>query len=330
MTTVCKSCYQSVPETEVAQDAYEYFLTIDYDYNHNDVKYDYNDNASISSFVTSCGGLVDLVRLNIIAKLHSQPIKFDKYDFEMLVNDDNYLSILIEEQSQLYLDEDKIIAGCVEYVITCLKWRTSYGVNQLTIERFPVEGWRSGIVSTFLSPDPSKDNVVYVNIGKYYIINKEFSALIVKWIICCTEEMVKRTRTGQRIQIVMDTSTLGFYNADLSLALSLAPMWLTYYPIIENYFLIGSNFVIRGALKVVLRVLTAHQQRKIQFVEPSQLVRDYGSAAVPAFLGGSGLSVTNMSFMAKNLNCDTLEDIAKQHNLKGVDKFKTMLLKSMQ
>ncbi|KAI1289907.1 Motile sperm domain-containing protein 2 [Halotydeus destructor] len=278
--------------------------------------------------------LVDNVRSRVLAQVDQLADNLvDGRDVCRIQHDDHLLTVFIEDKMKelkTTTNTESICASTAQFLDSWMKWRKAFGINDLTPETLPSESWRSAIGQVYFGQDTSEDHVVYVCLRRYKKVTKAWTDVAVRFIVCCTEKVIARSLPGQGVRVVLDTSGFGLSNADISLALGIAPILFQYYPgLIRGFDVIDTNFMVRAAFQVIIKVFPVHHRDKIHFIDRKTLINQLGADAVPDYLGGTGIHVLTTDIFLSD-KCPSVEEYGQANgfSLDSIKKFKKMLSES--
>ncbi|KAI1290141.1 hypothetical protein HDE_09231 [Halotydeus destructor] len=272
--------------------------------------------------------LVDTVRSDVLAMVDKDPSKVDLRDAAMVKMDTNLIERFIRDKmdADAKADRDDVISGSVANLLTWLEWRKNMGVPDLRGGSLFREAWDCGLLHIFVSKDSGKCHVIYLQVKKWKKVTAEALDTSVKMFLTAIEILISKGKPGQELMIVLDTSGIGFSNADVSLATSLAPIFLTNYPgIIKRVVLLEAGLVVKAALAIVSKALPAHKRNRIFYLDCKAIVAELGEGALPRHLGGSGVDLVMVGHFRpkgpivdiyewaeqRNCNNDSMRKLAK-------------------
>lgn len=244
--------------------------------------------------------LISLVRQRVLDLIDLEPSRYDFRDVDTVRGDDYFIARFVADRLT-DSDEDDVIEPAAHAITAALAWRRDFGINDLKLTDFPLDFYESGILEV---GELEGDHLaVYVR-GRNYRKVAGWTDIVLKYIAFCLERFAQRCAGATsrfKIDLIMDCTGTGMSNIDMSLAMSLIPIFVRYYPGIANaIYLCELPWICRSATKLVVKLLPARLQKLVVICDKRDLVAQRGSGQVPSWMGGEGVTSPPLVYCGAN------------------------------
>lgn len=219
------------------------------------------------------------VRELVLIEVEKDVNSFDLCDINRVREDDEYIYRFLEDRYNKIDDAYKML-------IDCLRWRKSFGVNQMKESDFPQEIFRVGELFEF-HKDKNGISTLYLRIDRHRPLPC-WKEIIKRYIIFMIEKAEKMaTLNGAGIGLVIDARNGKIYHVEIDLDYFALKSIVNYYPGCLQYLGIYEvPWVLMAIIKLIRTWLPAHYQDKITFISKSNIDEMIGLENVPTFMGG--------------------------------------------
>ncbi|RWS27732.1 motile sperm domain-containing protein 2-like protein [Leptotrombidium deliense] len=220
---------------------------------------------------------VEKVREMFLAIYENNEELFDERDVNKVKTDEwTVLRFLKDKQNS----EKQALDALVE----AMKWRKSFGVNDIKETDFPQEFWEMGEAHIY---ERDKNGVLpcYIRV-KYHKQFGEIMEISKKFVVFLIEEMDRETG-GKNWGVIWDCDKGTIFNVDLDLLLFIVPTVFKYYPGGQSYFLIHElPFVMWSIYQIARAFIPEHYRSIIHFSCRKDIADFIGKQSLPDYLGG--------------------------------------------
>ncbi|KAI1289490.1 Motile sperm domain-containing protein 2 [Halotydeus destructor] len=279
------------------------------------------DNIYESSVLTA-------VRNKVLDAIMESEGSFDARDVGRVKSSDVFLARFVLEKLKDCPEED-IVGQAANMVIECLKWRKSYGVNDLKAEDFPRELFEAGIMAA-IDGGPGQDIHVFV-CGRRYRKVAGWTDVVVKFIVFCFERIEARLDRRQA-KIFIDAGGTGLAQSDISLGLAILNIWLNYYPgVTAVAHMVDLPWICKAALHVCLKILPARLSGLVVISDSKSMLAQYGPTSLVDHMGGTAVMPAELDVRTWcPLKAKTMEQVGLDHGIsdKNVQLMKEYFVKA--
>lgn len=222
---------------------------------------------------------VQIVRETVLNECEKEPESFDFCDVERVRHDDDYVYRFVQDR---YGKADE----ASRMLLDALRWRKSYGVNQMKSSDFPQEIFQVGELFEF-HKDKNGISTLYLRVDRHRPL-PAWKEIIKRFIIFNIERAEKiATENGAGIGLVVDARNGKIYHVEIDLDYFALKSIINYYPGCLQYLAIYEiPWVLMAILKLIRTWLPPHYQEKIQFINKSNADEFIGLENFPQFMGG--------------------------------------------
>jgi len=218
---------------------------------------------------------IQALRNEVAPKLKELASDVESKDVQRLENDDKYVGF--------FLEWNKTIKDAGNMVVKSLKWRKSYGVNELTKESLD-ERLKKGLIFV-LGRATDGTRVLHVRTGKFVKKEREENMkLLVYWF-----ERIQRAEPGEKITIVMDITGTGMTQTDMGFCQFIIECCASYFPAIMKRIVIYNLPTLLVAFwKLVSKLMSQEQRDATQVVSKKpELAKIIDKENLPVEMGGN-------------------------------------------
>ncbi|PFX33405.1 Motile sperm domain-containing protein 2 [Stylophora pistillata] len=204
--------------------------------------------------------------------------EFDEQDVKRVRDEDFWLSCFLKSRKQ---DVDNALSALVE----CLKWRKSFGVNELTERSVDRRLFEAG----FLFPyNRDKDgNTLVIYIGKLYNKDPQQHPELKRYLVFLLEKHVKMF-PGRKVTFLFDMQDTGLANMDMDFVKFIISCFRDYFPWTLAWLLIVEMpWILAATWKIVKSWLSPEAVKKIRFLNKAELLDLVDEDKLLVRLGGT-------------------------------------------
>ncbi|XP_053212540.1 motile sperm domain-containing protein 2-like [Panonychus citri] len=245
--------------------------------------------------------LVDKIRSTVMEIYSSEPETFDPIDIERVKTDDWYIK-------RFLLSQSKNVKSATNMLIDSLKWRKSYGVNQLDLRSFPCEIYRLGAFFVY-EHDKQGREVLYVR-ANLFRRSKDLRPVLVQYGVTIGCQVEKASKNG--VTCVIDFKNLSLAHVDLEIMRIIITTIVNHFPLFVQQFLVCNiPSVLQMISSLVINLIPSSGRNTLTFVKPEDLTKYIDSDKIPDCLGGTCKKPWKGSGVVPN-GCPNFLEFAKQ------------------
>eukprot|EP00111_Clytia_hemisphaerica_P017830 TCONS_00052726-protein len=187
---------------------------------------------------------------------------FDEEDIEKVQKSDGFVW-------QFLIHQHKDIDKALEMMVECLKWRESFGLNEITERNIDRHLFEIG----FLFPRNTDKNG---NLLLHFLANRYRKELYnieeVKKLFAFALEKLCENNSGKKVTMVFDMQDAGFANMDMDLIKFLITCFQTYFPNVLEYLIVFETpWILITGWKLVKTWMNSDGISKIKFVKKNEI-----------------------------------------------------------
>lgn len=204
--------------------------------------------------------------------------EFDEQDVKRVRDEDFWLSCFLKSRKQ---DVDIALSVLVE----CLRWRKSFGVNELTERSVDRRLFEAG----FLFPyNRDKDgNTLIIYIGKLYKKDPQQHPELKRYLVFLLEKHVKMF-PGRKVTFLFDMQDTGLSNMDLDFVKFIISCFRDYFPwTLAWLVVVEMPWILSATWKIVKSWLSPEAVKKIRFLNKPELLDLVDEDKLLVRLGGT-------------------------------------------
>lgn len=222
---------------------------------------------------------IEKVREIVLQEIGKDPESFDPPDVERVRQDNAYIYRFVEDRYGKADDAAKMLSDA-------LRWRKSFGVNQMKIEDFPREIFQVSELFEF-HKDRNSIPTLYLRIDRHRPL-PGWKEVIKRFIIFNIERAERiSVLNGTGIGLVVDARGGKIYHIEIDLDFFALKSIINYYPGCLQYLAVFEiPWVLMAILKLVKSWCPPHYQEKFKFINKSNVDDFIGLENLPDFMGG--------------------------------------------
>eukprot|EP00112_Aurelia_sp_Birch-Aquarium-sp1_P009477 Seg2078.8 transcript_id=Seg2078.8/GoldUCD/mRNA.D3Y31 product="Motile sperm domain-containing protein 2" protein_id=Seg2078.8/GoldUCD/D3Y31 len=195
--------------------------------------------------------------------------QFDERDIERINKDDLYVWLFIKHKQR---DLDKAL----DMVIDCLRWRESFGINDLLERNIDRRLFEIG----FLYPHNVDRNGNPLILFHTKLYRKDaHNPQEVKKLVAFGLERLSREYPGGKVTLIFDMQDSSLANMDMDMIKFLITSFQIYYPSMLEYLIVlEMPWILSAAWKIVKTWLSTEGISKIKFVNKTEILAQYVDA----------------------------------------------------
>ncbi|XP_011422421.3 motile sperm domain-containing protein 2 [Magallana gigas] len=202
---------------------------------------------------------------------------YDQRDVDNINSNDLYVSQFIRKTETIQDAADRLHEA--------LKWRKEIGVRDLTEASFPQEFWDIGAMY-FHKTDKEGRKIIWLKIAKHKK-DPNTLPLIKKFFGFCFETAYNESPEDELV-LLFDMTNTGISNLDMEMIKFVITSFKIYYPALLGYLLIYEMpWLFNAAWKVVKTWLSPEAQKKLKFVNKSDIQLYIAKENLPEHMGGT-------------------------------------------
>jgi len=195
--------------------------------------------------------------------------QFDERDIERINNDDLYVWLFVKHKQK---DVDKAI----DMIIDCLRWRESFGINDLLERNIDRRLFEIGFLYAH-NFDKNGNPMVLFHTRLYR--KDAHNPQEVKKLVAFGLETLSREYPGGKVTLIFDMQDSSLANMDMDMIKFLITNFQIYYPYMLEYLIVlEMPWILTAAWKIVKTWLSTEGISKIKFVNKTELLSQYVDA----------------------------------------------------
>ncbi|XP_074600680.1 motile sperm domain-containing protein 2-like [Brevipalpus obovatus] len=246
-------------------------------------------------------GSVEKVREMFLQEAQENPNFYDPIDIDRVRTDDYTVRRFVQNQR-----------GDVEkgfnMLMSAMKWRKSFGVNDIKPSDFPKEYFETGEGHLYVK-DKNDVYLVYLRVKLHKKIT-ELTPLSQKYLVYLIEHCeAEGIKTGKGYGLIWDCLGGTLFNVDLDLLQFLTTVWTNYYPGGSRYIILHElPWILRAIYRLVRSWMPEDLRQQITFADRNSIGDFVGTDNLPDYLNGR----CEVSYKTAPSQCKPMVDLVNK------------------